>query len=571
MKYFFTYLLIISFSFGQSIQITVDKNEIEEGDIINLSIDASNSNDFPIVDFRLISNLFDVLSGPNQKTNIQYINGRLNSTKTLSWTLSPKNSGQVYIPPITGTIDGKNFKGKQILINVVKRKSIKSNSVFILADLDKNEAYIGEQVTLTYKLYKEMNVNIASIDQFQMPEFPGFWVEDLFNPQRLQYQKKIETINGMKYQVAILGQRALFPIPYKNYLIPPVQVKMQLEIQKKRRKRDPFFDPFFDSFFSESKTKLLISDKKKVTIKSYPKPKPKDFYGAVGDFKITSSVDLRKVKVNEGVTFKISLTGTGNLSLFSLPEIIFPEYVEVFKPNEVFEKDVFRNLLTGKKIWEYILIPRESGEIKLPEIEFSFFQIKTKTWKRIRAKPININVEQGKITTDNNINSKLTKQQIKFLDKDIRYIHKSDKKIESQKYDFKFFIYFLSFIIFLVPYFLNRFTNYRIITKSGRKSKYAKKKALKYLNNSSQDTFEKASNAFYSYLKDKLELSTGSLDPASVKSILEHKISVELLGKANNLLITCDKGRFSIDSKEKEPIIINEIKELIKQIEKELN
>ena len=311
---------------------------IEEGDIINLSIDASNSNDFPIVDFSLISNLFDVLSGPNQKTNIQYINGRLNSTKTLSWTLSPKNSGQVYIPPITGTIDGKNFKGKQILINVVKRKSIKSNSVFILADLDKNEAYIGEQVTLTYKLYKEMNVNIASIDQFQMPEFPGFWVEDLFNPQRLQYQKKIETINGMKYQVAILGQRALFPIPYKNYLIPPVQVKMQLEIQKKRRKRDPFFDPFFDSFFSESKTKLLISDKKKVTIKSYPKPKPKDFYGAVGDFKITSSVDLRKVKVNEGVTFKISLTGTGNLSLFSLPEIIFPEYVEVFKPNEVFEK-----------------------------------------------------------------------------------------------------------------------------------------------------------------------------------------------------------------------------------------
>lgn len=275
--------------------------------------------------------------------------------------------------------------------------------------------------------------------------------------------------------------------------------------------------------------------------------------------------------MNEGVTFKISLTGTGNLSLFSLPEIIFPEYVEVFKPNEVFEKDVFRNLLTGKKIWEYILIPRESGEIKLPEIEFSFFQIKTKTWKRIRAKPININVEQGKITTNNNINSKLTKQQIKFLDKDIRYIHKSDKKIESQKYDFKFFIYFLSFIIFLVPYFLNRFTNYRIITKSGRKSKYAKKKALKYLNNSSQDTFEKASNAFYSYLKDKLELSTGSLDPASVKSILEHKISVELLGKAYNLLISCDKGRFSIDSKEKEPIIINEIKELIKQIEKELN
>ena len=56
----------------------------------------------------------------------------------------------------------------------------KSNEVFIAAEIDKENAYLGEQITLTYKLYKRVDVNIAGIDQFQMPNFKGFWVEELF-------------------------------------------------------------------------------------------------------------------------------------------------------------------------------------------------------------------------------------------------------------------------------------------------------------------------------------------------------------------------------------------------------
>ena len=59
-----------------------------------------------------------------------------------------------------------------------------------MAEVDKETAYLGEQITLTYKLYVDVNTKISGIDQFQMPDFNGFWVEEIFTPQRLQYQNK---------------------------------------------------------------------------------------------------------------------------------------------------------------------------------------------------------------------------------------------------------------------------------------------------------------------------------------------------------------------------------------------
>ena len=234
--------LLFSFLNGQSIQIAVDKNDILEGEYFTLEIEATNSNGFPEIDTGVLKSDFEILGGPNQQTNIQFINGRRSSIKKISWILSPKKSGKLFIPKISGFIDGKNFEGKSIAINVSKQKSkTPFTEIFIEAELNKKNAFIGEQITLTLKLYKKENLKITSIDDFTMPEFRGFWVEQLFNPQRLKYQKKMEIINGIKYQVANLGQRALFPMPANEHIISPINIKIGVEVQKKRNNRDPFF------------------------------------------------------------------------------------------------------------------------------------------------------------------------------------------------------------------------------------------------------------------------------------------------------------------------------------------
>ena len=85
-----------------------------------------------------------------------------------------------------------------------------------------------------------------------------------------------------------------------------------------------------------------------MVIKRYPSPRPSGFTGGVGSFKIFTETDVDSTIVNEAVTFKISIDGTGNMGLFTLPEIKFSDDIDQFPPKERFEKNVFRDELSGK-------------------------------------------------------------------------------------------------------------------------------------------------------------------------------------------------------------------------------
>ena len=568
---------LIAFTLGslisaESVQISVDKNRLESGELLKLSIQVINGEDFAKVDLGPLETDFEIVNGPSQQNNIQWTNGKMLSTKTLSWTLLPKRTGDLIIPVLSGSVGKKKFKGKKIPIKIGKADKNDSNDVFVHAEIDKDNVYLGEQVTLSYKLYKKVDVSIAGIDQFQMPDFKGFWTEELFSPQRLQYQSKEITIKGVRYQVANLGQRALFPIASDKHEIPPIKIKVQVEVKKKKRRRDPFFDPFFDSFLSETKTRILSTSLKKINIIKYPKPMPNDFTGAVGVFELSAKIDRTTVKANEGLTLSIFLEGTGNIGLFALPENNFPDYLEVFPPAESFEKDAFRNQISGKQTWEYVLIPRKESSLVIPGLQMSFFDPNKKTWKRIQTKPMEILVSASE-----NIyleDKGFTKKEIELIGKDIRYVRTGDSKLidkGKKKFDIIFLTYFISVFILGAPVLLTMFTGYRMSTVNNRKSNNALRSSLKKLNNDSYvDPFELASKTLYQYLKDKLVLPSKNLDSSIVRNILYNKINKDLCNELVNLLTICDQGIYSPQAVNKKETILNEMTVLLKRIEKEI-
>ena len=564
-------VLLFSLLSAQTVQITVDRNIIEEGGYFTLAVEVNGSDDFPKVDMRQLGDDFEIISGPSEQTNIQWINGSMNSSKTLSWKIAPLKTGNVKIPSITGLIGGRKFQGKQISIQVKKSISSTDNSVFIIAEINKQSVFLGEQITLKYKLYKSINVDIASIDQFKMPAFPGFWVEDIFTPQNLQYQAKNEIYKGVHYQVANLGQRALFPIPSNNYLIPSVKIKVQLKTKKRKRRKDPFFDPFFDSFFTETKAIIVKSKEKNISIKSFPEPRPFDFTGAVGDFTIKSSTDRESTKVNEGFTFTVSLKGTGNLSLFTLPSINFPDGFEVFPPIEKFEKETFRDDLTGIQSWEYILIPRSAGNLKIPKIEMSFFNPENNSWEQAKTKPIKIVIKPDESKAS--LSSGFTKREVELIGQDIRFIHTgSTTFILAGKGNSKIAIilYICSIFIFCSPLVISRFTGYRLNTEEGRKIRRALRIGLKELNKGCDTPFETASRVFYNYLKTKLSLPSHNLDPSIIETLLKGKVDSNLLNEILSILIICDAGRFAPGGMEHEATLIDDMSRIIKKVDQEL-
>ena len=563
---------MISFASAESIQISVDKNILDRGELLRLSIEVIDGEDFAQVDLSPLENNFEIISGPSQQTNIQWVNGQMTSIKSLSWNILPKKSGDLVIPALSGFVGDKKFKGKKIKIKVGEIND-DSNEVFITAELDKENAYLGEQITLTYKLYKRVDINIASIDQFQMPNFKGFWVEELFTPQRLQYQSKKIRINGVDYQVANLGQRALFPIASDNHVIPSVKVKVQLEVKKKKRRRDPFFDPFFDSFLSETKTRILSSKNKKIDIIDYPQPIPDDFTGAVGQFSLSVNIDRNDVEVNDGVTLTILLDGTGNIGLFSLPEPKFLDDTEVFPPTENFEKDEFRNQITGKQKWDYVLIPRKPGTLVIPKTQMSFFDPINKTWKTIQTKITKVNVSPGKSSLASD--QGFTKKEIELIGQDIRYMNTGPTVlVQKGKINFNLLltVYLISLSIFMTPSMINKFTGYRLSTANDRKMNNALKLSMKTLNNNFHDNpFELASRSLFIYLKNKFTLNTEVLDTTKVREILNDKIDKELCNEIIKILTTCDRGRFSPEAIDKGYGIIDEMRILLKRVDRHIS
>ena len=220
--------IIINLTFIYCIQVKayVDKNKCSVDDIINYKIELQDANSFGDISIDRLSSQFSIISGPSQQTSMQWINGSVTNSKTISWTLAPKKTGKIKIPSLDVRIGGQTYKTNQITLQVVgSNKKQSDRDVFITSEIDKDEVYLGEQITLTFKLYKKVEI---SVEPFEIPEFSGFWTEELYRPNQIKIDKKIN-LNGVRYEVGTLYKVALFPISGGEYVIEPLTMKVQTQ------------------------------------------------------------------------------------------------------------------------------------------------------------------------------------------------------------------------------------------------------------------------------------------------------------------------------------------------------
>ena len=175
-----------------SVNVTVDSRRIDEGDSITLTVTSKNLSGNPDIVLPKIPD-FKVVSGPNQSssTNVQFINGKMTKSVTtaLSWILVPTKTGQLKIPAMSIKVEKQTFKSVPIAITVKKRKSGQGSSIskfFLEAEVDNYTPFRGEQVTITYTLYTQ--VDVTSFDE-ELPKYIGFWTEEVFTPKKLSLRE----------------------------------------------------------------------------------------------------------------------------------------------------------------------------------------------------------------------------------------------------------------------------------------------------------------------------------------------------------------------------------------------
>ena len=393
-------VLFLSCSFAQTVQISAypdtvglvlvpSSSEWIQGTVIILTVKVVGSESFAELDISPIKKDFMVISGPRQQTSYQFVNGQAISSKSLIWTLVPKKNGTLMIPSLSGKIDGKPFTGEpiEILVDNSYQVLVEDSVFFITTELDKDEAFVGEQVTVTYKLYTRVQM---SLEDIKYPESVGFWSEELSVPRPLRFNQT--TINGVQYNVATLYKVALFPTKTGALELSPMTARCNVQVKTKRRQREIFDDPFFINFFNETVQKVFRTEPRTIRVKPYPVGQPANFTGAVGSFEISSYIDREFCKENEVFTFTIAMNGTGNGGMFNLPDVKFPEGIEVYPFKQNFEKDSLQSQLQFNQSWDYYLIPRRKGKLKILPVQMSYFDLESSSWKRTQTNPIELSI-----------------------------------------------------------------------------------------------------------------------------------------------------------------------------------
>ena len=117
-------------------------------------------------------------------------------------------------------------------------KNFISPKYFIEAEIDNEVVYRGQQVTLSYLLYTQ--VDVSSFED-ELPKFKGFWTEELFVAKNLKLNEVKK--NGKKYYAATIKKMALFPTSSGKIKLDPLTAIIGIREKQHRWNDFSLFGP----------------------------------------------------------------------------------------------------------------------------------------------------------------------------------------------------------------------------------------------------------------------------------------------------------------------------------------
>lgn len=522
---------------------------------------------------------FSILSGPevSKYRSVNYINGQYQafSTYTYTYVLVANAEGLCTISPAKFTYNGKTQMSNSVAIKVLpasaasnnahqnQRQSqirsqqsseISDNDVLCIAEYDRKKVYEQEQIFTTITLYHQGN--IVELENMKFPEYKGFVCQEI-DVKDEERNIGVKVYNGRKYYAYILKKAILFPQRAGELEIEDGNTTVIMQVNR----RGNVFD--FPFGMPQNIRKDLVIKGTKMNITPLPaNGKTDDFCGGVGSFKLESSINATEVKANEPINLKVKISGSGNLKYMKDPQIEFPKDFEAYDPKVTYKIKASENGVSGSKEIEYLVIPRFAGTYDIPAQKFSYFDVKSKSYKTLQTEPYTITVEKGENSGDGNtsvVSNYNTKEDVRFLGKDIRFINTKNIEVKSETTPFFGTTFYYLWLLIPLCIFTTLFILYRkqlkensniTLVKNKRANKLATKrlkKAAQHLSADEREPFyEEIFKALWGYTSDKLNIPVAELDKESIhEKLSEHKVDEEVIKEFIDVLNTCEFARFA--------------------------
>lgn len=513
---------------------------------------------------------FNKIMGPqtSYSQSTQIVNGRITRqvTNTYIYYLMATREGEFEIPPAKFTLKNNEYYSDPVRIRVVadpsqlpgesaegNNNSEKPTSdLFVNVLLNRREVYVGEPVLATVKLFTK--VDLQGINEIKYPSFNDFLRNDLDTPPLTSLKQ--ENINGTMYGTGVLQQFLLFPQVPGEITIDPVE--LSVIVQQRTSSPDPFFGDFFASY--QSVPRAIAS--RPVTIKVNPLPgkRPDDFSGIVGKIDINASLSNDSVNVNDALTLRITINGTGNLRVASAPSLDLTPDIEVYDPKITDDLKNAANGVNGTRQFEYLLIPRHHGDFSIPPVSYTFFNTQSGQYETLKTSEFRFNAvksddQSGNVTVFGGV----SKEDVQYIGRDIRFIRTdpgvmipvSMPLVAGRTFYLFYAILFLIFIaIFLLRRAFVKRNSDSTLVRNRKAGKVARKRlhtAALCLKNKQFDKFhEEVLKAIWGYLSDKLSIPVSELTRDTAITALSAKgVSDDKIEVLKKILDTCEYARYA--------------------------
>ncbi len=427
MRVLFSFVaMLVSFSGAfaddsASVVASVDRNQVAVGDVINfrVTVDSQNSGQISEPRFPKISGVEVINTSSGVETRSTFTNGQFltQSSRSFNFMLVLNQAGKITIPQVEVEVGGQKLLTEPIEIEVVAGAKPRSRqgqpqadpfeqmdemedvfnqmmqrhfgqgrqqlnpgaevnpkeAFMIVAQADKNEVFVGEQITANFYLYTRGQ--IRDIDTLKYPTLKGFWKEDLEMATRLNFEEVV--LNGIPYHRALLVSYALFPIKAGKTTIDSYKAKCTVLTAS--------------SFgFGRPYQYTKVSKPIAIEVKEIPvQERPANFTGAVGEFKVSAKFEPQTGVVNQPITMRVRFEGRGNAKLIELPKLELPPSFELYdqKSTAEFLKDG-----TSFKDFEVLMIPRQPGVFDLEPVAVSVFNPSSKSFTTISSQALKVSV-----------------------------------------------------------------------------------------------------------------------------------------------------------------------------------
>ena len=380
---------------------------------------------------------FEIISGPVQQSGMTNNNGTIKRYIGLAYVLRPLSPGKLFIGAASATADGKEYHSEPFILNVSSKPAAHPNTkplspfsnltldelsqpptrqyedyilkkgekaeekikknLFARLEVSRTSCYIGDPLVATYKLYSRLR---SESNVTKTPSFNGFSVVELGN---LNGSVSKEIYNGREYDVYLLRKVELYPLQSGKFTLEPTEVENKITFitAGSEVRRSNMYDLLRDMDSPDNSGQIeknVILKSNEVAINVLPLPeagKPADFRGAVGSYKIGASVTKHNITTNDADSLMITIEGSGNIQMINAPHIIAPDGLELFDPRtkEVINKKEVP--LMGIKTFTYPFSAQKSGNLVIPTVSLSYFDLATRQYITISTKPIILTVTTG--------------------------------------------------------------------------------------------------------------------------------------------------------------------------------